>query len=418
MQTQTEKIDIRVLWRILDVTRQLGVATDLVTLLRQVIDAGRDILDADRGTVFLYDAAAHELFTMVGTEIANVRFSADRGIAGECARTRQVINVPDCYADPRFNKQIDRETGYRTRCLLTVPLVGFDDSLVGVMQLLNKRGGVFDAGDERVAVALAAQCAVALQRARLIEEHLVKQKLERDLSLAREIQQKVLPSVMPVVPGYDLAGWSCPADETGGDIYDVVAGDGGEVMVLLGDATGHGIGPALSVTQMRAMFRMAVRMKGALDDTVVHINEQLSDDLADNRFITAFIGRLDPASHELRYHSGGQGPLLQYHAATGQCEWREASTIPLGIMSGLPLLHPEPMMLMPGDIVALLSDGIYEYQNPEGKEYGKQRVEEVMARHADGDIIALAQAIRDAVEQFAAGVPQADDMTGVLIRRT
>jgi phosphoserine phosphatase len=146
---------------ILEVTRKLATPFDLVTLLTQVIDAARSVLRADRGTVYIYAPDTDELVVSVATELEAIRFPATQGIAGECAQTRQLINVPDCYADPRFNPSFDKETGYRTRCMLTLPLVDLDDALVGVLQILNKHDGVFTRDDERHAI-YRFLCAVAL----------------------------------------------------------------------------------------------------------------------------------------------------------------------------------------------------------------------------------------------------------------
>ena len=418
MTIPASQIDELALWRILDVTRELGAPSDLHEMLGKVIDAARAVLNADRGSVFLYDADANELFSTVATGADEIRFPADRGIAGECAQSRQVVNVPDCYADQRFNPEVDRKTGYRTRCLLTVPLVGFDDALVGVMQIINKNDGVFEQADEQMATALAAQCAVALQRARLIDEFLVKQKLERDLALAREIQSNVLPDELPQPAGYELAGWNTPADETGGDIYDGVALDEHRVGILLADATGHGIGPALSVTQFRAMFRMGVRLNAGLDNAFVQINEQLTEDLPGNRFVTAFVGMLDVREHVVNYHAGGQGPLLHFHAADETCTWLEASTLPMGIMENIDVSPPpDPIELAPGDILALISDGIYEYQNAEGKQFDNDRVGEVFRKGPCQPMADLIVSLRSAVSHFAGDAPQMDDMTVVLVKR-
>jgi sigma-B regulation protein RsbU (phosphoserine phosphatase) len=406
------------LWRILEVTRGLSAPTDLHELLEQVIEAARDVLRADRGTVFLYDSATDELFSTVATGSKEIRFPAKAGIAGECAQSRAIVNVPDCYADERFNQEIDRKTGYRTRCLLTVPLIGLDDSLVGVMQVLNKEGeSPFDDSDEQLATALAAQCGVALQRARLLEEQLVKQKMERDLALAREIQAGVLPAVVPQVDGYEMAAWSESADETGGDIYDVIKLADGRVALLMGDATGHGIGPALSVTQVRAMLRMGTRLNGKLDDIFTHVNNQLTDDLPANRFVTAFIGVLEPGKNRVRYHAGGQGPLLHYKARTDECVWLEASTFPMGIMADIPLDSPSPIDLAPGDILGLLSDGIYEYADHGGRQFGEEGVGKVVRLHCGRPMTDLIQYLRDAVAAHACGAPQLDDMTIVLVKR-
>jgi len=403
--------------RLLDVTRKLATPFELSAMLTEVIDAGRAILNADRGSVFLFDSKADQLYTTVATGVSGIRFPATRGIVGECAQTRQVINVPDCYADPRFNRDVDQASGYRTRCLLAVPLIGHDGTLVGVLQVLNKHDGVFTTQDQNIALALAAQCAVALQRVRLIADLVVKEKMERELSIARDVQMRVLPTTMPTVAGYDIAGWSRPADQTGGDVYDLIRLDSHRLMLLLGDATGHGIGPALSVTQVRAMLRMAMRLGADLDRVFTHINDQLVQDLADNRFVTAFLGVLDTDSHAITYHSGGQAPLLLFHAANGECEWRDATTFPMGMMEVLRPTNAEVFQLAPGDIVCLVSDGIFEYPNTSDDFFGDDRFGEIVRAHQHEPMARLIEIVLAAVEQFGAGVAQLDDMTLLLVRR-
>ena len=402
--------------KVLEITRELARPLDLTTLLAKVVDAALDILDADRGTVFLYDAQADVLTSRVATGSGELRIPANRGFAGECVKTRHVVSVPDAYADPRFNPDIDKSTGYKTRCILTIPLIGHDDAMVGVLQVLNKRTGVFGDDDEGVATALAASCAVAIQRMRLLEDLLAKQRMERELEVARDIQTRVLPKTMPQLAGYEVAGWSRAADQTGGDIYDVIA-KGGTVMLLLGDATGHGIGPALSVTQVRAMLRMAVRLGAGLDDAFRHINDQLADDLSSNRFVTAFLGVLDTASHRLTYHAGGQGPILHYHAARGEASLAAATTLPMGMM---PIFKPTAArvsVVEPGDIVAAITDGIYEYENPAGKMFGDQRVVQLVREEAGSSAEQILHRIVDEVTAFAEGAPQNDDMTLVIVKR-
>jgi len=240
--------------------------------------------------------------------------------------------------------------------------------------------------------------------------------MERELEVARDIQTRVLPKSMPELRGYEVAGWSRAADQTGGDIYDVIANDG-TVMLLLGDATGHGIGPALSVTQVRAMLRMAVRLGAGLDDAFRHINDQLADDLSSNRFVTAFLGVLDTASHRLTYHAGGQGPILHYHAARGEATLEAATTLPMGMM---PIFKPTAARLSivePGDVVAAITDGIYEYENPAGKMFGDQRVVDLVRQESGSSADRILQRIVDEVARFADGAPQNDDMTLVIVKR-
>jgi phosphoserine phosphatase len=403
--------------RILEITRDLARPHDLGTLLHAVVDAAKHLLDAEGGTVWQYLPEANVLEASAARGLDAVRIPADRGIAGECVRTRVPINLPDCYADPRFNRDIDAATGRRTRCMLTLPLVGDDDRLVGVLQVLNRREGVFDADDEAVALALAAQCAVAMQRAQWTERLVAAEALRQEIAVAREVQTATLPAVPPVVPGYDLAGRFLPTDETGGDTYDLVLRADGSVFVLMGDATGHGIGPALSATQVRAMLRVADRLGAGLDDVFRHINDQLVADLPEDRFVTAFLGRLDPVAHVLDYHSGGQGPLLHFHAADGVCELFPPTTFPLGAVASPRLKPPVRAVFAPGDVFALVSDGIYEYPDADGHAFGEERVACVLREHRGETAARVLEALLDAVRDFARGAPQLDDITAVLVRR-
>ena len=350
------------LHRILKVTQALASPFDLTTMLAEVVNAAKQVLGAERGSVWLYDDATDELVLKVATHLDSIRLPAGKGLVGICARTKEIVNVPDCYADPRFDPEVDKATGYRTRCLLTLPLVDHKDVLVGVLQVLNKAEGSFDADDEALAMALAAQCAVALQRVRMTEAVIEGERLRQELEMARTVQQSTLPSTMPSVPGYDVFGTFAPAELTGGDTFDLAAVQQG-LLVVLADATGHGIAPALSVTQMQAMLRMAFRMGADLETAFVHVNNGLAETLADDRFITAFIGLLDPACHALRFHSGGQAPILHFQAASGTCARYDPTSFPLAAM---PLKSMRPAVVLemaPGDILALLSDGIYEYRD-------------------------------------------------------
>ena len=404
--------------RILEITRDLARPLDLGTLLYAVVDAAKDLLDAEGGTVWEYQAAEHMLQMRVARGLDDaIRIPADRGIVGDCVRTLATINVPDCYADPRFNRDVDKSTGRRTRCMLTLPLVGDDDQLVGVLQVVNRREGVFDAEDESVAAALAAQCAVVMQRAQMTERLLAAETLRHEIAVAREVQVATLPTTPPAIPGYDLAGVFRPADETGGDTYDFVPCADGGLYVLMGDATGHGIGPALSAMQVRAMLRVAERMGAGLDDAFRHINDQLCADLPEDRFVTAFLGRLDPRGHTIDYHSGGQGPLLHFHAADDACDLFPPTTFPMGAVSLPALKPPERVHLRPGDVFALLSDGIYEYQNAAGEQFGDEGVAAVLRAHRDAPLAQMLEALLRAVRAFGAGAPQLDDITAVLIRR-
>ena len=410
------RLSARDLEAILGVTTALAQPFDLATMLAEVVSAAKQVLKADRGSVWLYDPDREELVLEVATGIPAIRVPATAGLAGACAQSRAVINVPDCYADARFDRSVDHASGYRTRCMLTLPLIDHRGALVGVMQVLNKAGGVFDADDETVAVALAAQCAVALQRVRMTEALIEGERMRRELDMAREVQMSTLPAAMPAIPGYDVFGMSRPAEQTGGDTFDLMPTARG-LVVVLGDATGHGVAPALSVTQMQAMLRMAFRLGADLTTAFRNVNDQLAATLPDDRFITAFIGLLDVQSHRLRFHSGGQGPILHLSAATGVCTAHRPTSFPLGAMR-LDKLRPAMTLdLLPGDILLALSDGIFEYHDRANAEFGLQRVEDIVRAHHHRPMAEFSAILLEAVRTFGSGAPQGDDMTVVLVKR-
>jgi serine phosphatase RsbU (regulator of sigma subunit) len=267
------------------------------------------------------------------------------------------------------------------------------------------------------------QMADGLKERDKLREH--RMKTERDMAVAREIQMDVLPKVLPRCPGYETAAFSLPAEETGGDTYDLVAlapdPEAPELppslLMILADATGHGIGPALSVTQVRAMLRLGVSLHAGLDDVLAQVNRRLCDDLAPGRFVTAFLGLLDTGCHRIEYHSAGQGPLLHYHGANSRFEWLDSSMLPLGVSEDPGSDGVKTIEMQPGDLLVLLTDGFYERANLKGKQFGTDRVLETIRQCPNGTPQAILDEIVSATGRFADGAPQNDDMTGIVIRR-
>jgi phosphoserine phosphatase RsbU/P len=230
------------------------------------------------------------------------------------------------------------------------------------------------------------------------------------------VQMSTLPQSMPSLPGYDAFAAFQPAEQTGGDTCDLALTDG-QLLIVLGDATGHGIAPALSVTQMHAMLRMALRLGADLETAFAQVNDQLADTLPDGRFITAFIGLLDPASHVLRYVCAGQGPVLHWRAVDGRFESLPPTSFPLGAMR-LPGPRPASVLgLQPGDLLLLVSDGVYEQQGEDGEMFGEDRVRQLVAAHAHANMAGLSATLLAAVKAFARDTPQQDDVTIVLLKR-
>ncbi len=387
-------------------------------VFQRMLDLVFEHLPVQRGFVMLREPAGRELVTKCsrhgGGSGGNLTFS--RTIAEQVCRDRVGVLTLDAQADDRFARG-ESILALGIRSAMAAP-VWHGDTVEGLICVDNsQRSRAFDEFDLDLLSALGNHLAVALEQARLQQVALEKEKLDRELSVAREIQMGVLPRSMPPVAGYDLAGTSRPAEQTGGDIYDLVPLDDSRLILLLGDATGHGVGPALSVTQVRSMLRIALRLGADLDAAFVQINNQLCQDLADNRFVTAFLGVLDRRTHELRYHAGGQGPLLHFHAASGECEWRKATTLPLGLIEASAASATHTLRLEPGDVVGLITDGVFEYENPQGEQFQLERAGRVVESHQAEPMARLVELLLQAVCEFGGTAPQNDDITIVLVRR-
>ena len=430
--------------KLLHVSRRLAESGDLDSILQQVIDALRDLLGAERATVFEYDAVADELFTTVAHGIARphdpldaldgkpaqpptIRIPSSRGIAGAAATQRQIVNIPDAYADPRFNRAVDLQTGFRTRNILAIPLVDHEQNLVGVAQVLNKTTGEFGRTDEEIAQGLSAQAAVAIKRGRLMEDRLARDRMERDLLVARSIQQQTFPTELPQLAGYDVAATSVPAEQCGGDAFDVLGLRSGTVcpagedpdslLFLIADATGHGIRSALSSMQTRGMVRLGVRLGQPVARIADEANRQLCEDLPGGRFVTAWIARLLPLQGLVESFSAGQGPLLVYRRATDAFEVLPTDGPPFGVFPWEDPVSITTTDLAPGDILLALTDGFIEAEAPTGGQFGQEGIERVVRQSLGRPAADLLKAIADAVLDHTRNAPAADDRTGVIVIR-
>ena len=188
-------------------------------------------------------------------------------------------------------------------------------------------------------------------------------------------------------------------------------GEAGRAVLLLADATGHGIGPALSVVQVRAMLRIAGRMSSDLAEIATHMNQQLCADLPTGRFITCWLGEIRSSDGTLGALSAGQGPLLRYRAASDEFEITKADIPPFGLFDTGKIDVPPPIRLERGDIYAAISDGIYEAADPDNAMFDEERTMEVIRNHRDSTASEILAAVREAAETFARGRPPDDDRT-------
>jgi serine phosphatase RsbU (regulator of sigma subunit) len=242
-------------------------------------------------------------------------------------------------------------------------------------------------------------------------------QVQHDLDVARSIQQGLLPSSAPKLDNFELAGWNQPADQTGGDYFDWQSLPDGRVAISLGDATGHGIGPALVSTSCRAYLRASVLAGTENNGLLDRLNRLLADDLSANRFVTFAAIFLDPPTAHVKILSAGHGPILWYRHDADQIESLEAQGIPLGMISGIEYSQAIEGRLAPGDMLIVVTDGFYEWENPDGQEFGLQRLEAVVRECRDCGAEEMISRLRSAVERFCGGTEQKDDLTAVVLRR-
>ena len=243
-------------------------------------------------------------------------------------------------------------------------------------------------------------------------------RLENDLSVARLIQQSLLPSMTPEIEGFEIAGWNRPADQTGGDYYDWQVLPNGTVLAELADVTGHGIGPALLAAICRAYARAAFNQGNGLLEAMEQLNAELTRDIGEGRFVTFVAVVCVPGCSRVQLLSAGHGPLFVYFLSEDRFEEIGAQGRPLGISPELVSDSPEVLDLNAGDLLILATDGFFESTNREGEPFGVKRLEETIRESKEKRPSELIANLYKALVTFSAGTKQQDDLTAVIIKRT
>lgn len=246
-------------------------------------------------------------------------------------------------------------------------------------------------------------------------------RIEHDLEVARTIQQALLPRGAPDLPGYEIAGWNQPADQTGGDYYDWQRMPDGCWLVTLADVSGHGIGPALVTAACRAYMRGISEHHDGLASLASRLNGLLSEDLPEGRFVTMASVRVDPSGGPATLLSAGHGPIVLLVGATGEVRDILPGDLPLAIVPDASFGPEQTVTLAPGDVLALVTDGFVEWarhdEHGRREEFGIGRLRESLRRHAALAGPDLIRAIAADAAAFASPRPQEDDLTMVIIRR-
>jgi PAS domain S-box-containing protein len=239
---------------------------------------------------------------------------------------------------------------------------------------------------------------------------------QEQLQVAREIQQRLFPKSAPVVAGLDIAGVSYPAEETGGDYFDYLAMKNGAVGVIVADVTGHGIGPALLMAETRAYLRSLASSIEDAGEILTTANRILSEDVGDERYVTLFLGKIDPQARTFSYASAGH-PTGYLLGATGEIKMLlKRTAVPLGINPDAKYPPAVPVPWQSGDILLVLTDGIEEAMAPDETFFGIERTLAVVRQNREKPALDIANALYRAAREFCGASSQPDDVTAIVIK--
>ncbi len=248
-----------------------------------------------------------------------------------------------------------------------------------------------------------------------------RERLQQSLDIAMEVQQNLLPAKDPEIKGLDIAGASIYCEETGGDYYDYLMSDENgqqKICVVVGDVADHGIPSALLMTTARAFLRQRASRSGELDQIVSDVNRQLTRDVEDSgRFMTLFICEIDRSNLVIHWVNAGHDPAMIYDSESGQFEELTGNAMPMGV-SEMAAYQKFDKKIIPGQIIMIGTDGIWEARSPEGEMFGKERFKEVIRKNAGRTAKDIIQAVMKAVDGFCRSLEKTDDVTLVVTKIT
>ena len=391
----------------------------LEDLIFLVLDELLDVTPAARAALVLMEGeplrpVVKASRSKIGPPITVVSRTITRKVVGE----RMSILVPKVLEDATY-KERESITGAGIRSAIAAPLwlaeaPDTEGDVIGLIYLDSFRETeTFDEEDLRVVTALANLAATRIHTARLQETSENKHRLDAELQRAAQIQSSLLPSEVPVIPGYEIAGEIRSGSAVSADYYDFT-NDQGTLIVALGDVAGKGTGAALLMTLLRAAVR-AHWTDGTPGGVMPRINRNLHGSVPANRYATLFLGRLEPASGDLQYVNAGHYPPVLLRK-DGECQRLQVGGTVLGVLEqaafdeGLTVIEP-------GDLMMIFSDGVAEAAGENGDPFGKWRLPALLAEHRERSVSDIVRAVWAGLEYHVGGGPMADDWTFVVVKR-
>jgi sigma-B regulation protein RsbU (phosphoserine phosphatase) len=357
--------------------------------------------------------------------MSDLVFAGNAGTVQRLKREQQALRV---YFDDTngwlYGPEISADERQKLLALgaeLLLPLA-VRDELIGFLALGQKRSEVpYSGSDLRLLNSVATQTSLALEVSRLTEaiaaQVAQRERLNRELEIAREVQQKLFPQRLPTVRGLDCCAECRPARQVGGDYYDFLELPGGKLGIAIGDISGKGIGAALMMANLEACLRGQAPSAPSLPELISRVNRMVYEASSANRYATFFYAEYDPQTRDVAYVNAGHNPPFVLRRPNADCElfrW-EAGGAVIGL---LPQVQYEQgcFRLQPGDLIGLYTDGISESMNSDDEEWGEERLIACAKSYCGLTARQAMDRMMSAALEFAAGAPQHDDMTLMVLR--
>lgn len=400
-------------------TRLINSTLNLDELLQVIVKVINRNLSADRTTLYLVDKDKGEIWSKVllGDESLFIRQAIGKGISGYVAKTGEIINIPDAYKDSRFNPEVDKKSGYKTKSILCAPVMDKNDEIIGVIQTLNKTNGEFNTYDIRFLEALAAHIAIAIENAQLYQEALERKRLENEISLAGEINKYLLPQEIPQISGYEIFAYHQPSRHIGGDYFDFFQYPN-HLMFILADVSGKGVPAALLMANLQAAFHTLCSEEIRCVPLIKKINSHFNLFTAPDKYATLFLGRLDLRTHQLEYINCGHIPpiLLNYSSGRSEISHLEAGGVPLGFLEDFDF-KSDKVEFKPESFLIICSDGITEAMDDKGKMFGRDRILQFTEKNVRLSTNKFGERFLKKVFQFSQDSIYHDDITLQIFKR-
>lgn len=410
---------IRRLESLIEASKILNTTLDLDELLKVILDLALKNLNAARGTIYLLDDQRNELWSRVlkGKDIVEIRLPLGTGISGYVAESGKTVNLVDAWKDKRFFSGFDVRSGFVTKTMLCMPMRNREKKTIGVFQIINKKNGLFDREDEQFLEAFSDHVALAIENAYLLQARVEKERVEKEIQIAADIQGRLLPKELPPVRAYSVSATAIPCKTIGGDYYDVITLDEDTYVFVVADVSGKGIPAALLVSTLHASLHAYVLTSLSLPELVQKLNAVVYKNTPSERYITFFISVLNIRRHQLMYINAGHNFPYLVRKSDPEFVRLTAGGLPLGMFENAEY-KSETVNVESDDLLVFYSDGVTEAMNKKFEEYGENRFRECILKYVDNDVNDLKGKVIDDIQEFIGSEPQSDDLTLMVLKRT